>query len=88
MCGRWCDEEQLEPTLSSTRLYLDGSVNDETKGVLVTGRTVTDVAALESTQQDADTRVILHSIYSVQNEDVERIIIHENDTYIVVICVY
>ena len=46
---------------------------------------MTDVAALESTQQEADTRVVLHSIYSVQNEDVERIIIHANDTDIVVI---
>ena len=43
------------------------------------------MAALESTQQEADTRVVLHSIYSVQNEDVERIIIHANDTDIVVI---
>ena len=42
---------------------------------------VTDVVALVSTQQDADPAgVILHSIYSVQNEDVERIIIHANDT--------
>ena len=49
---------------------------------------MTDVAALESPQQEADTRVVLHSIYSVQNEDVERIIIHANDTDIVVICVY
>ena len=49
---------------------------------------MTDVAALESTQQEADTRVVLHSIYSVQNEDVERIIIHANDTDIVIICVY
>ena len=31
---------------------------------------------------------ILHSIYTVQNEDVERIIIHANDTEMVVICVY
>ena len=57
---------------------------DETKGVLVTDGIVTDGAALESTQQEADTRVMLHSIYTVQNEDVKRIIIHENDTDIVV----
>ena len=30
----------------------------------------------------------IHSIYSVQNEDVKRIIIHANDTDIVVIRVY
>ena len=58
---------------------------DETKSVLVTAGIVTDVAALESTQQDADTRVMLHSIHSVQKEDVEGIIIHTNDTDTVVI---
>ena len=50
---------------------------------------MTDVAALESTQQEADTRVILHSIHSVQKEDVERNTINTNDTDTVVIsCVY
>ena len=74
LCERWCDEEQLG----------DG-FKDETKSVLVTAGIVTDVAVLESTQQEADTRVILHSIHSVQKEDVERIIIHTNDTDTVVI---
>ena len=73
LCERWCD----------------GGFKDETKSVLVTASIVTVVAALESTQQEADTRVVLHSIYSVQKEDVERIIIHTNDTDTVVIsCVY
>ena len=74
LCERWCDEEQL-----------GGGFKDETKSVLVTAGIVTAVAALVSTQQEADTRVILHSIHSVQKEDVERIIIHTNDTDTVVI---
>ena len=66
-----------------------GGFKDETKSVLVTAGIVTDVAALASTQQEADTRVILHSIHSLQKEDVEWIIIHTNDTDTVVIsCVY
>ena len=78
LCERWCNEEQL-----------GGGFKDETKSVFVTAGIVTDVAALESTQQEADTRVILHSIHSVQKEDVEGIIIHTNDTDTVVIsCVY
>ena len=90
MCETRCDQEQLKPTLGSTRLYLGGGFKDETKSVGPTPYSWqhTDVAALESTQQEADTRVILHSIYSGQNEYVERIIIHSNDTAIVVICVY
>ena len=52
LCERWCDEEQL-----------GGGFKDETDSVLVTVGIVTDVAALESAQQDADTRVILHYLY-------------------------
>ena len=47
-----------------------------------------DIAALESTQEEADTRVILHSMYSVQNDWVERVIIYANDTDIITTCVY
>ena len=50
LCEIWCDEEQL-----------GGGFKDETKSVLITAGIVTDVAALESTQLEADTRVILHS---------------------------
>jgi len=35
-----------------------------------------DITALKSTQQEADTRVMLHIIYSVHNEGVD----HDNDT--------
>ena len=42
---------------------------------------------LESTQQEADTRVIVHTLYSVQNEGVERVVIHANDTDITT-CLY
>ncbi|XP_034027542.1 uncharacterized protein LOC117511756 [Thalassophryne amazonica] len=49
---------------------------------------VTAVPALESTQQEADTRVILYSIYSVQNEQAERVIIYANDTDIITTWLY
>lgn len=42
-----------------------------------------DVPALESIQQEADTRVILHS---VKKEGVERVIIHCNGTDVIVMC--
>ena len=47
-----------------------------------------DVPALESTQQEADTRIILHTLYSVKNEGVDRVIIHANDTDIINLCLY
>ena len=52
-CVRWCDEEQLEPALGSTRLFLGGGFKDETRGVFVTAGTGKYVAALESTQQES-----------------------------------
>ena len=36
LCETSCDEEQLEPTRGSTRLYIGGGFNDETKSVAAT----------------------------------------------------
>ena len=43
---------------------------------------------LESTQQEADTRVIGHTLYSVQNEGVERVVIRGNVMDIITTCLY
>ena len=56
--------------------------------MLITDGSAIDIAALESTQQAADTRVMLHAIYNVQNDGVDRVVIHGNDTDIIVICLY
>ena len=72
----------LSSALGSTRLYIGGGFEEDTKTVLLTEGSVTAVPALESAQQEADdTRVILYSIlYNVQNEQDERVIIYANDT--------
>ena len=88
LCETWCDEEQLEPTLSSTRSYVGGGFKDETKSALVTAGTVTDVAGFGINTASGRYESHIRSIYSVHNKDVERIIIHANDTDIVEICVY
>ena len=54
--------------------------------MLITEGSAIDIAALEFTQQEADKRVMLHIIYSVQNDGVDRVVIHGNDTDIIVIC--
>ncbi len=74
LCETWSEEEQLEPAIGSTCLYLGGGFKEETKSVLITDGSVTDVPELESTQQEADTRVILNSLFSVQNDGVDIII--------------
>ncbi|KAK1900297.1 Mitochondrial import inner membrane translocase subunit TIM21 [Dissostichus eleginoides] len=88
LCEKWCEDEQLEPGLGSTHLYLGGGFKEETKSVVLTAGSVMDVPALESTQQEADTRIFLHTLYSVQNEEVDRVVIHANDTDIITTCLY
>lgn len=88
LCETWSKSEQLAQALGSTRLYLGGGFEEETKSVVLTKSSVTNILGLESTQQEADTRVILHTIYSVQNDSVDRVIIHGNDTDIIIMCVY
>jgi len=70
LCNMWSQDEQLAQSIGSTRLYLGGG-SGKKQSVLITNGTVADVAELESTQQEADTRMILHLVYSVQHEGVD-----------------
>lgn len=88
LCDKWCKDEQELPTLGSKSLYLGGGFKEVTKSVLMKDGSVTDVQELESTQEEADTRVLLHTVYSVQHDRIERVIIHANDTDVIVICIY
>ena len=88
ICEKWCEDEQLEPGLGPTHLYLGGGFKEEKKSVVLTAGSVMDVPALESTQQEADTRIFHHTLYSVQNEGVDRVVIHANDTDIITTCLY
>ena len=69
-------------------INLGGGFKEETKSVVLTEGSVTSVPALESTQQEADTRIILHTLYSVQNEGVDRVVTHANDTDVIAMCLY
>ena len=88
LCEKWCENEQLVPALGSVRLYLGDGFKEDTKSVVLADGSITDVPALESTQHEADMRVILHTLYSVQNEGVERVVIHASDTDIIIVCLY
>ena len=74
--------------LGRTHLYLSGGFKEETKSVVIKEGSVVDVPALESTQHEADTRIILHTIYSVQSDMVDRVVIHANDTGVIIMCLY
>ena len=67
---------------------MGGGFREETKSVLLTNGLVSSVPQLELTQEEADTRIILHAIYSVKEEKAERIIVHSSDTDVFVLCIY
>ena len=62
LCETPSKEEQLVPTMGLSCLYLGGDFKEESKSILATQGSVTDVSDLESTQLEADTRVILHIV--------------------------
>lgn len=70
-----------------SKIFRDAGAENRFVSVVTQGSSM-DVPALEFTQKKADTRIILHTIYSVQNERVERVIIHANDTDIIFMCLY
>ena len=43
---------------------------------------------LQSTHEEADTRLFLHAMHATKNEGVKRIIIHAIDTDVIVLCLY
>ena len=56
--------------------------------MLLTDGWCADVPELQSTQEEADTRLILNALHSVQHDGVKRVIVHTNDTDVIVICIY
>ena len=56
--------------------------------MLLTDGWCADVPELQSTQEEADTRLILHALHSVQHDRVKRVIVHANATDVIVICIY
>ena len=55
------------------QLYLCGGFTDETNILLVNGRLVTSVPELESTHEEADTRIILHLVDAVNEVNLRRV---------------
>ena len=58
------------------------------KSICITPAGIINVPDLASCQEECDTRIVLHAIYSVQKLGVKRVVVHGNDTDIVVLLVY
>lgn len=86
ICCSWeATENQKHVT---TDLYLSGGFLDGKKSIRVTGDGIVHVPNLESTQEECDTRVLLHAIFSVQHLGAERVVVYGNDTDIIVMLTY
>ena len=70
--------------VSPPYIYLGGGFTEEVRSMLIAKESLMNVPALKSTQKDADTRVILHNLYSAPNDRVKRVVIHVNDTDIII----
>lgn len=88
LCKKWSESDSTHLTLGSLQLYLGGGFDEETKSVLIAAQSQVPVPELESTQEEADTRLILHIVHSVRTEGVNRVIVHANDTDVIVLCIY
>ena len=88
LCEEWSANEDLKASLGNVKLYLGGGFREETRSVVITREFVEQVPELESTQTEADTRIILHSIFAFKSENVSNVVIHAVDTDVVVICIY
>ena len=68
-------------------LYISGASNDETETVLIENSTVV-VPSLASTYEEADMPIMQHVVYCVRFLNTEGIIIHANDTNVIISCIY
>jgi len=83
ICEKWEKDLELRSAFGSRKLYLGGDFEEQTRTVIVEGDAVTPITDLESTQEEADTRVVLHALYSYLHDGVERIVIYASDTDII-----
>lgn len=85
----WEREEEVETEINTPlKLYLGGGFSEETKSVLLTNGNVIDVPELQSSQEEADTSMFLPAMFTFTHDEVKRIIIHANDTDVIVRAIF
>ena len=68
-------------------LYLAGGFADRLKSISLAKDNVRSIPDLRSSQEEGDTRVLLHAMYAAQN-GAQRVVTRANDTDIVVIYIF
>ena len=74
--------------LGNRKLYLGGGFDDVEKTVLLKSGKVSEVPQLASTQEEADTRMILHAAHCLNVDGCDRLVVHANDTDVIVLFLY
>ena len=87
LCENWSALNFL-PDLGTKSLILAGGFASIDTTVMVHNGQASPIIELESTQTEADTRLILHAIYSAQKKNVERIVFMCSDTNVVENAIY
>ena len=87
LCENWSAFKYL-PDLGTKSLILGGGFESIDTTVMIRNGQTFPIAELESTQPEADTRIILHAIYCAQKQGMDCIIIMSNDTDVIVMLIY
>lgn len=69
-------------------MYLSGGFTDETRTMVADDHGAKEIPELGCTHEEADNRIILHAVSSAEVLGANRIIIHANDTDVIVLCIY
>ena len=72
ICTEWERDELADPQLD-IKLYLSGGFEDAERSIMLTEGSSRDVPDLESSQEEADTRIMLHAMYATTENAVERV---------------
>ena len=84
----WCQPEYAGKLFGRTVLFVSEDSCVELRRVDGTSITVTEIAALHSTQEEADTRIVFHCIYAAEHhmsETTKSIVVKSPDTDVFVI---
>lgn len=76
------------PSRCTRPLYLCGGFSDQTVTMVVDDNRSERVPSLSSTEEEADLRIMMHVLYSASFLGAQRIIVHANDTDVIVLCIY
>ena len=84
LCMSWSNARDLR----NIKLLLAGGFSDKRTTLLVNQHATHNVVELDSNHEGADSRVILHVLYSFECLQAERVVVWSSGTDVIVMCIY